>query len=119
MRPELACSVLRSRVVLLAEARIGAELKAAQERGEVARPDGSTHHRPKVPALRAPSAATLPDLGIPRQRATEMKRLAALGEEAKRGGDRGNQYTGAKSGPRTSANPGLKTLASRASARQR
>jgi len=37
MRPELACSVLRSRVVLLAEARIGAELNAAQERGEVAK----------------------------------------------------------------------------------
>jgi hypothetical protein len=53
-----------------------AERKAAQERGEVARADGSTHHRPKVSEPRTPSAATLPDLGIPRQRAAEAKALA-------------------------------------------
>ncbi len=47
-------------------ARIGRELKAAQARGELARADGSTHHRPKegVPAGNAFRAATLTDLGM-------------------------------------------------------
>lgn len=63
-------------VVLLAEARIGAELKAAQERGEVARHGGE---RTKVrDADLAP--ATLAELGLPKQRAAEMKNLAAAGE---------------------------------------
>jgi len=49
-----------------------AEMKQLEAIGEVARPDGSTHHRPKVSALRTPSAATLPELGIPRQRAVAL-----------------------------------------------
>ena len=67
-------------VVLLAEARIGAELKAAQERGEIAtRADG--------PAVRdhvqgSDKITTLPEIGIPRQRASEMKKLAEAGEAA-------------------------------------
>lgn len=59
--------------LLLAEARIGAELKAAQERGEVA-----TQER-KASTVRASDGAPAShaDLGIPRQRASEMKKLAA------------------------------------------
>lgn len=55
------------------EARIGAELKAAQERGELARADGSTHHRPKE-GVRASDTfpTTLDALGIPSRRASEM-----------------------------------------------
>jgi hypothetical protein len=53
---------------MLAEAQIGRELRLAQERGEVARPDGSTHHRPKEGVRSADTLpATLPELGIPRQ----------------------------------------------------
>lgn len=69
-------------VVLLAEARIGAELKAAQERGEVAArgnpPAGNQHQRD----VRSPDIAppTLSEIGIPRQRAAEMKKLAEAGE---------------------------------------
>lgn len=66
-------------VVLLAEARIGAEIKAAQARGEVATAGGD--RQTNVRNLdNAP--ATLPDLGIPRQRAAEMKALARKGEAA-------------------------------------
>ncbi|WP_291295850.1 hypothetical protein [Elioraea sp.] len=64
-------------VVLLAEARIGAELKAAQERGEVATQQAG---RPVSVRAADTSPATLPDIGIPRQRAAEMKKLAAMGE---------------------------------------
>jgi hypothetical protein len=69
-------------VVLLAEARIGAELTKAQARGEVAkRNDGVNQH---MQGVRAEDTlpATLPDLGIPRQRAAEMKALARKGETA-------------------------------------
>ena len=60
---------------LLAEARIGAELTAAQERGEVAAQGANQHVRgPDI------QAATLPELGIPRQRASEFKKLAKAGE---------------------------------------
>jgi hypothetical protein len=66
-------------VVLLAEARIGAELKARQERGEVERPGGDR----KTNVRSADNdPATLPDLGIHRQRAADMKRLADKGEPA-------------------------------------
>lgn len=64
-------------VVLLAEARIGAELQKAQERGEVA----SSAGRPKN--VRTPDDFQPPtheQVGIPRQRAAEMKKLAAAGE---------------------------------------
>lgn len=60
-------------VVLLAEARIGTELKAAQERGENAKADGSTHHRPQEGVRVGDTLPlTLSDLGIPRQRAAEF-----------------------------------------------
>jgi hypothetical protein len=65
-------------VVLLAEARIGAELKAAQQRGEVATQEAG---RPVSVRASDTSPATLPDLGIPRQRASEMKKLAEAGPE--------------------------------------
>ena len=65
-------------VVLLAEARIGAELKAAQTRGELAAKAG----RPKnVGVADDFSKATHADFGFPRWRASEMKRLAELGED--------------------------------------
>lgn len=67
--PDLATAALSA-------ARIGAELKAAQERGEVAtRADGAAiRDHVHVPDKVAPP--TLNDLGIPRQRAAEMKKLA-------------------------------------------
>jgi hypothetical protein len=67
-------------VVLLAEARIGAELEAAQKRGDVAQ-----KNEPVTQYVRSadiPPKATLPDLGIPRQRAADMKALARKGEPA-------------------------------------
>lgn len=63
-------------VVLLAEAKIGAELKAAQERGEVARAGGDRQSNVRAADN---GSASLPELGIPRQRAAEMKKLAAAG----------------------------------------
>lgn len=65
--------------MLLAEARIGAELKAAQERGEIARKHDN-QHTVDVQTSDNPKA-TLSDLNIPRQRAKEMKDLAAAGTE--------------------------------------
>lgn len=65
-------------VVLLAEARIGAELKAAQERGEVAKKEAGRPVSVRGPDTSSP--ATLTEIGIPRQRAAEMKKLAAAGE---------------------------------------
>jgi hypothetical protein len=62
-------------VVALAEARIGAELKAAQERGEVAR-HGGDRSKVQGPDLGPP---TLSDLGVPKQRASEYRKLADLG----------------------------------------
>ena len=68
---------------VLAEARIGAELKAAQERGEVARADGAVNqHRREGVQGADTQPATLPEIGIPRQRASEMKKLAEAGEGA-------------------------------------
>lgn len=66
-------------VVLLAEARIGAELKAAQERGEVERAGGDRRSTNVRGSDNGP--AKLPEIGIPRQRAAEMKKLAEAGEE--------------------------------------
>lgn len=63
-------------VVLLAEARIGVELKAAQERGEVATQGDRSNVR-GADIL----TVTLPEIGIPRQRASEMKKLAEAGPE--------------------------------------
>jgi phage N-6-adenine-methyltransferase len=67
------------KVVLLAEARIGAELKAAQERGEVARKNEPVSQYVRTSDI---LPATLSDLGITRQRAHEMKRLADVGPAA-------------------------------------
>lgn len=63
-------------VVMLAEARIGHELKAAQERGEVAAKGANQH-------VRDPDTlpATLPEIGIPRQRAAEFRKMAEAGPE--------------------------------------
>jgi phage N-6-adenine-methyltransferase len=69
-------------VVLLAEARIGAELKAAQERGELAgrgNPYGNNQHGGNARAAGI-SSSTLDSLGIPSQRASEMRQLADIGE---------------------------------------
>ena len=68
---------------ILAEARIGAELKAAQERGELATQD---KHGRGVQSTSVPSGdtrmATLPEIGLTRKQAMEAKRLAAAGEPA-------------------------------------
>jgi hypothetical protein len=66
-------------VVLLAEARIGAELKAAQERGEVARAGDNLRAGPEVPRENF-GKATLPEIGISRKQAMNAKRLATAGE---------------------------------------
>ncbi|MBI0432212.1 hypothetical protein, partial [Roseomonas sp. KE0001] len=63
-------------VVLLAEARIGAELRAAQERGEVATQNRAGANIPNGVRSSDTVPSTLPEIGIPRQRAFEMKRLA-------------------------------------------
>jgi hypothetical protein len=59
---------------MLAEARIGVELKAGQERGEVAARGANQHVRASDT-----QTATLPDIGIARQRASEMRKLAEAG----------------------------------------
>ncbi len=59
-------------VVLLAEARIGAELQAAQERGEVAR-HGGDRSKFQSPEVALPTSS---DIGIPVRRAAEFKKLA-------------------------------------------
>ncbi len=63
-----------TQVTLLAEAKIGSELKAAQDRNELARPNEPVRqYAPASGILKA----TLPGIGIPRQRAAEYKKLAA------------------------------------------
>ena len=65
--------------MLLAEARIGAELKAAQDAGQLATQESG---RPvSVPAGNT-SPATLPEIGISRKQAMNAKRLAEVGEPA-------------------------------------
>jgi phage N-6-adenine-methyltransferase len=81
------------KIVLLAEARIGAELKAAQERGEVARPGDNPNTRTS-----GNQPTTLSDLGITSQRASEMRRLADVGpaaieEAAQAANDAGERLT--------------------------
>ncbi len=58
---------------MLADARIGAELKAEQERGDVA--TQARHPGSVRGAVTAPVKAE--QIGTPRQRASEMKKLAA------------------------------------------
>jgi len=81
-------------VVLLAEARIGAELKAAQDAGAMAKRNEPVSQYVQTSDI--PAKATLPEIGIPRQRASEMKRLAEVGEpairaEVKRANDEGRR----------------------------
>jgi hypothetical protein len=75
LRAAMQAQNAAEKVVLLAEQRIGAELKVAQERGEVA--TQGEHGRgiqSSVPA--GNTRATLPDLGLTRKRAAEAKALA-------------------------------------------
>jgi hypothetical protein len=82
LRAAMQAQNAAEKVVLLAEQRIGAELKAAQERGEVATRADGTAIRDHVPDGNKVAPATLPDLGLTRKRAAEAKALAALGENA-------------------------------------
>ncbi len=62
----------------LNEAKIGRELEAAQARGEVESHGGD---RKSIKAQTADfDRASLSDIGIPKQRASEMKALAKLGD---------------------------------------
>ncbi len=70
---QIACT----QVTLLAKAKIGAELQAAQERGEVAERGANQH--PRASGI---LSTTLPEIGIPSQRAAEYKALADAGEAA-------------------------------------
>ena len=63
-------------VVLIAEAKIGAELKAAQDRGQVATQKAG---RPISVRRADTSATTLSKIGITRQRASDFKKLAKAG----------------------------------------
>jgi hypothetical protein len=81
LRAAMTAQNAAEKVVLLAEQRIGAELKAAQERGEVATQAKGGANIPHG-VRGADTVATLPDLGLSRQRAAEAKALAALGENA-------------------------------------
>ncbi|NKE47026.1 hypothetical protein HB662_19760 [Roseomonas frigidaquae] len=68
-------------MVLLAEARIGAELTAAQARGAVA--TQAEHGRGVQASARASgTCATLAEIGIPSRRVSEMNKLAQAGEQA-------------------------------------
>lgn len=71
-----------TKIVVLAERRIGQELIAAQQRGELARPDGSTHHRPKEGLAEAkPFPATLSEIGITYRQAHDFRHMADLDDE--------------------------------------
>lgn len=68
-------------VVFLADARVGAELRKAQEAGQLA--TQADHGKGIQSSDRASDTrVTLEEIGIPRQRASEMKRLAEVGEPA-------------------------------------
>ncbi len=66
-------------LIRLAEAKIGTELKSAQDRGEISQPGGD---RQTIVRSADNGRAQLPEIGIPRQRAAEYKALAAAGEDA-------------------------------------
>lgn len=71
------------RMIVRAEMRLATEIDAGQERGEVARADGSTHHRP-AEGVRSPDTlppATLDDLGFDRRRVAEWRDTRDAGEE--------------------------------------
>lgn len=69
----------RQLVVFLADARVGAELRKAQEAGQLA--TQADHGKGIQSSDRSSDTrVTLEEIGIPRQRASEMKRLAEVGE---------------------------------------
>ncbi|PZP42406.1 MAG: hypothetical protein DI601_18325 [Azospirillum brasilense] len=65
-------------IVFLADARVGAELRKAQDAGQLA----TQERHPNSVRASDTAPTTLPEIGIPRQRASEMKRLAEVGEPA-------------------------------------
>lgn len=64
--------------MFLADARVGAELRKAQDAGQLA----TQERHPNSVRASDTAPTTLPEIGIPRQRASEMKRLAEVGEPA-------------------------------------
>ncbi len=69
-----------AQVTLLAEARIGSELRAAQERGEVTAHGANQHNEDVRGSDILP--ATFLEIGIPSQRAAEYRALAVAGTDA-------------------------------------
>lgn len=69
------------RVTMLAELRIGRELEAAQHRNELQTPGGNWKKTQEVQGSDR-LKITLREVGIPKQRAAEMKLLSAAGPEA-------------------------------------
>lgn len=69
-----------NRIVILATARIGEEIVAGQERGEIATADGG---RPVSVTAADTSPATLPELGISRNLSSTAQRLARAGERVR------------------------------------
>jgi hypothetical protein len=67
--------------VFLADARVGAELRKAQEAGQIASREDNLRIGPEDRAADI-GKVKLSEIGIPRQRASEMKRLAEVGEPA-------------------------------------
>lgn len=68
-----------TRIIALAELRLGRELKQGRERGEVAKRGGD--RRSIKPRSAGVDPATLDELGISSQRAAEFQTLAKAGEE--------------------------------------
>jgi hypothetical protein len=70
------------RVEMLAQIRIAREYDEAKARGEVAKADGTTHHRPKEGVHDADTLpATIPELGLDRRRVAEWRKMAEAGED--------------------------------------
>lgn len=71
-----------TKIVVMAERRIGQELIAAQQRGELARADGSTHHR-RAEGLQdaKPFVPTLADIGVSYRQAHEFRQAATLTDD--------------------------------------
>ena len=64
-----------ARIVVLAEKKIGQEIIAAQQRGELATQESG---RPISVPVGNTSAATFDDIGITRRQAFEFRQMAAL-----------------------------------------
>lgn len=73
-------------VVLLAEATIGARLKEAQDRGEVAKAGGDRGNQHTGGKIRVAENATLRSIGIPPQRAADFKRVRLTRDAGARSG---------------------------------